>query len=271
MKHFISFYFKGLFLLFTDSNFRTFTRLFLNNIVKKRFTEYTFKVNGYKILVADITSFMWQYQEIFVNQFYAFKTNTAQPVIYDCGANIGTSVLFFSKKFPKAKIIAYEASPYIFGVLTKNIKENNLSNVNAFQNAVWIKNEELEFSEEGADGGSVYALSNTKKVKVPAVDFLEILNKEEKIDMLKMDIEGAENDLIPHIATALHKIDKMFIEYHSFNKGQQRLDEILSLLRQYKFRYYIRHVNDRKTPFIDIAADKDMDMQLNIFAYKISS
>ena len=139
------------------------------------------------------------------------------------------------------------------------------------KNAVWIKNEDLEFSEEGADGGSVYALSNTKKVKVQAVDLLEILNKEEKIDMLKMDIEGAENDLIPHIAPALHKIDKMFIEYHSFNNGQQRLDEILSLLRHHKFRYYIRHVNDRKTPFIDMATDKDMDMQLNIFAYKISS
>ena len=102
-----------------------------------------------------------------------------------------------------------------------------------------------------------------------AVDFLELLNKEEKIDMLKMDIEGAENDLIPHIATAMHKIDKMFIEYHSFNNGEQRLDEILSLLRQHKFRYYIRHVNDRKMPFIDMAGEKDMDMQLNIFAYKV--
>src|ERR1019366_235354 len=246
----------------------TFTRLFLNNIVKKRFTEYVFKVNGYKILVADITSFMWQYHEIFVNKFYAFTTTSSQPVIYDCGAIIGTSVLFFSEKFPKAKIIAYEASPYIFGILMQNIKENNVSNVKAFQNAVWIKNETLEFSEEGADGGSIYSLTNSKKVKVQALDFLEILNREEKIDMLKMDIEGAENELIPHIASAMHKIDNMFIEYHSFNNSEQKLDEILSLLSQHKFRYYIRHVNNRKSPFIDIADDKEMDMQLNIFAYK---
>ena len=105
-------------------------------------------------------------------------------------------------------------------------------------------------------------------MKVQAIDFLEALNKEDKIDMLKMDIEGAENDVIPHIASALYKIDKIFIEYHSFNNGEQRLDEILSLLKQNKFRYYIRHVNNRKSPFIDTAKDKEMDMQLNIFAFK---
>ncbi len=269
MKDFISYFFKGFILLFTNSNFRTFTWLFLNNSVKKRYTEYVVSANSYTFLVADMKSFVWQYQEIFLHHFYAFNTTSERPVIYDCGANIGTSVIFFANSYPKAKIVAFEASPYIYGILKKNIENNNIKNAILYQNAVWTKNEELEFSDEGGDSGSIYSIANTKKVKVKAIDFLEILNKEEHIDMLKMDIEGAENDLIPHIASAFHKIDKMFIEYHSFNNEKQRLDEILSLLKQNKFRYYIRHVNNRKSPFIDIAKDKDMDMQLNIFAYKI--
>ena len=154
------------------------------------------------------------------------------------------------------------------GIYLRDIENNNIKNVVLNQNAVWTKNEELEFSDEGGDSGSIYSIANTKKVKVQAIDFLEALNKEDKIDMLKMDIEGAENDVIPHIASALYKIDKIFIEYHSFNNGEQRLDEILSLLKQNKFRYYIRHVNNRKSPFIDTAKDKEMDMQLNIFAFK---
>lgn len=269
MKDFISYYFKGLFLLFTCSDFRTFTRLFLSNSVKKRYTEYVVSANSYKFLVADMKSFVWQYQEIFLHNFYAFNSNSERPVIYDCGANIGTSVLFFAKNYPKAKIVAFEASPHIYGILKKNIDNNTIRNATLYQNAVWTKNEELEFSDEGGDSGSIYSIANTKKVKVQAIDFLEALHKEEKIDMLKMDIEGAENDVIPHIAPALHKIERIFIEYHSFNNGEQRLDEILLLLRQNKFRYYIRHVNNRKSPFIDLAKDKEMDMQLNIFAYKI--
>lgn len=268
MKDFISFFFKDFFLLFTSSNFRTFTRLLFINSFKKRYTEYIISVNSYKLLVADMKSFVWQYQEIFLHKFYSFNTSSDQPVIFDCGANIGTSVLFFSKKYSNAKIVAFEASPYIYGILKKNIENNNIKNVVLNQNAVWTKNEELEFSDEGGDSGSIYAIANIKKVKVQAIDFLEALNKEDKIDMLKMDIEGAENDVIPHIASALYKIDKIFIEYHSFNNGEQRLDEILSLLKQNKFRYYIRHVNNRKSPFIDTAKDKEMDMQLNIFAFK---
>ncbi|MES2285133.1 MAG: FkbM family methyltransferase [Bacteroidota bacterium] len=269
MKDFISFYFKSIYFFLTDSNFRTFSRLFLFDIGKKRNTEYTVRFNGHKFSVADMKSFVWQYYEIFVNQFYSFNANSENPVIYDCGANIGTSVLFFANSYPKAKIVAFEASPYIYGILKKNIDNNNIKNVVLNQKAVWTKNEELEFSDEGGDSGSIYSIANTKKVKVQAIDFLEALNKEAKIDMLKMDIEGAENDVIPHIASALYKVDRMFIEYHSFNNGEQRLDEILLLLRKNKFRYYIRHVNNRKSPFIDISKDKDMDMQLNIFAYKI--
>lgn len=268
MKDFVLYFFRGFFLFFSNSGFRTFVRLFISNAFKQRYKEYTVSVGSLSIRVADMKSFVWQYQEIFFHNFYAFNSTSKQPVIYDCGANIGTSVLFFSKKYPTAQIHAFEASPYIYGILKHNVDANKISNAALYQNAVWIKNETLEFNDEGADSGSVYSVSNAKKIKVQAIDFLEVLNKETKIDMLKMDIEGAEDVLIPHIAPVLHKIDRMFIEYHTFNGKEQKLDKILILLRKNNFRYYIRHVNNRKNPFIDTAKDKDMDMQLNIFAYK---
>lgn len=268
MKDFISFFFKGFFLFFTDSNFRVFLRLFFINAFKKGYTEYNVSFNGLKIRTADMKSFVWQFYEIFFRNFYTFNTSAKHPVIYDCGSNIGTSVLFFSLKYPLAKIVAFEASPYIFGILESNIKNNNVTNATLHQNAVWIRNEIIEFSDEGADSGSVYSISDAKKIKVQAVDFLEIIKKEDRIDFLKIDIEGAENDLLPHIASQLDKIENIFIEYHSFNNMEQNLDAILMILKQNHFRYYIQHVNDRKKPFIDTQKNKDMDMMLNIFAYK---
>jgi len=269
MKDFISFFFKGFFLFFTDRNFRIFLRLFFINAFKKGYTESNASANGLKIRTADMKSFVWQYYEIFFRNFYTFNTSSKQPVIYDCGANIGTSVLFFSLKYPQARIVAFEASPYIFGILESNIKKNNVTNATLHLNAVWIKDEIIEFSDEGADSGSVYSISDAKKIKVQAVDFLEIIKKEDKIDFLKIDIEGAENDLLPHIASQLDKVENIFIEYHSFNYKEQNLDAILMILKQHHFRYYIQHVNDRKKPFINIQKDKGMDMLLNIFAYKI--
>ena len=268
MKDFLLYFFKGFFLFFSSSDFRTLVRLFLINVVKKRYTEYTVRANSLQLRVTDIKSFVWQYQEIFFHKFYAFNTSSVQPIIYDCGANIGTSVLFFAKNYPAAKIVAYEASPYVFSFLKNNIDHNNIQNVILHQNAVWNKNETLDFNDEGADAGSLYTVSNTKKIKVIAVDLLEALSKESKIDMLKIDIEGAEDIVIPHIAPVLFKIDRIFFEYHSFNGKEQKLDEILLLLRKNKFRFYIRHANNRNSPFINTAKDKDMDMQLNIFAYK---
>jgi len=271
MKDFVTYFFKGAYLFFIDSNYRTLMKFFWINIFKKRYTPYHVSFNGFNIQVADFKSFIYQYQEIFFNGFYSFNSKNSSPVIYDCGANIGISSLFFSSKHPSAKIVAYEASPSVFKVLEKNIRINNISNVQLFQNAIWIKNDLLEFSEEGADAGSLYAIKNSKKIQVQAIDFLEVLNKEDKIDFIKIDIEGAENELIPHLSPAFHKIDKLFIEYHSFKNTPQKLDEILSLLKEFNFRYYIRHSNERKQPFIDNGKDENMDMQLNIFAYKISS
>ena len=75
-------------------------------------------------------------------------------------------------------------------------------------------------------------MSNTKKIRVDAIDLLELLNKESKIHFIKMDIEGAENDILPHIQPAMHKIDNMFIEYHSYNNFDQKLDELLKIIEQ---------------------------------------
>ncbi|MFM9143654.1 MAG: FkbM family methyltransferase, partial [Bacteroidota bacterium] len=70
----------------------------------------------------DPLSFVWQFYEIYYEQGYLFPADKESLVIYDCGSNIGLSLLFFSEKYPNARIEAYEPSPMVFNVLQENIR-----------------------------------------------------------------------------------------------------------------------------------------------------
>ena len=112
-------------------------------------------VLDYKIDVPDIASFLGQFRELFVEDNYKFTSKSNEPVIYDCGANIGLSCLYFKKLYPKAKIIAFEADKNIADILSNNLKKNNIEDVVIFDSAVWIHDSGIEFSIEGSDGGSI--------------------------------------------------------------------------------------------------------------------
>ncbi len=99
----------------------------------------------------------------------------------------------------------------------------------------------------------------------------DLIDNEEKINMLKIDIEGAEIDVIKDCKESLDKVENIFIEFHSFINKPQELDVILKILSENNFRYFIKQPVDRNIPFI-IKTNKnypEMDLQLNIFAYKI--
>ena len=74
-------------------------------------------------------SFLHSLEEIFEEEVYRFQTENKTPLIIDCGANIGLSVLYFRRLFPNAKIIAFEPDEGIFKILQKNmglIPQSNL-------------------------------------------------------------------------------------------------------------------------------------------------
>jgi hypothetical protein len=136
------------------------------------------------------------------------------------------------------------------------------------EKAVWINNNGVDLSVEGADGSSVYLGENVRKVN--SVRLKELLDSESKVDMLKMDIEGAENDMILDCGDSLKVVDNIFIEYHSYTNSKQKLSELLDVLEKNDFRYFIRNDSDRKMPLINKSNvdNLPMDLQLNIFGYR---
>lgn len=252
----------------TNKNYRRFIWYSIIYGSKIRFVARNFKINILKIFAPDSLSFIWQYKEIFADESYKFQTDSSNPVIYDCGANIGISCLYFSSNYLNSKIKAFEADPNIVKILNENLSKNNISNVEVIGKAVWINNDGVEISLEGSDGASIY--SNTNLIKVSSIRLKDMIEKESKIDVLKMDIEGAEYEVLKDCKNSLSSVENMFIEYHSFTNSNQNLSEILSILEKNNFRYFIKPVNDRKIPFINRTnkSTPAMDLQLNIYAYK---
>jgi FkbM family methyltransferase len=217
----------------------------------------------------DLPSFEFIFNEVFQLEIYKFETESKNPLIIDCGANIGLSVLYFKQLYPNSKIIAFEPDHGVFNCLQKNIESYNLSNVELHNSALWDVETELDFFNEGADGGrlSVGDQSERKKVRVKTTLLSTYIN--EKVDFLKIDIEGAEFNVLSECADRLFNVDHLFIEYHSFEHKDQNLGELLSLLKANGFRYYVSSIGIKSPfPYLYKNTTLGMDNQLNIFASK---
>ncbi|XOV66292.1 MAG: FkbM family methyltransferase [Fluviicola sp.] len=221
------------------------------------------KVLGKKIVYNDAKALMGMYHEIIHDENYKFISKHEAPVIVDVGANIGISILYFYSLYPNSTLIAVEADPKIAEILSNNLKINNCP-AEVIQKALWSEpGLSLSFAQKGADAGTLYGDENTVDVKTISIP--ELLAPYEYIDLLKIDIEGAEIEVLKNIGTSFNKVDHVFIEFHSFLGQPQNLEFILQTMAEQGFRYKILPGRKVKTPFLPEKTKHDMDLQLNIF------
>jgi FkbM family methyltransferase len=202
--------------------------------------------------------------EIFVNDLYRFQTPAAAPVILDCGSNIGLSVLFFKSLHPDARITAFEPSARSFDLLSRNCRENGLAGV-SLQNCALVR----------APTTVDFFVSDTRPASLRASVFQEraarqrqaVAGKrlsefiEEPVDFLKMDIEGAEEQVFADLAATgrIALIDQMVVEYHhQISQTQKGLATFLGILEQANFRY---RIDTRSDPRADPSGWQDVTIR----------
>ncbi|MBI2564770.1 FkbM family methyltransferase [Candidatus Woesearchaeota archaeon] len=213
---------------------RIITKYFNKNITREKFLDF-------KIVFDTYENFHYLFQEIFVHQYYYFKTNKKNPNIIDCGANIGMSILFFKWIYPEAKIIAFEPNPKSFELLKKNIEQNKLKEITLVNAAVCDVEKNMKFSVNGSQLSFLKTVKDkNEEVFVRAVKLSKYIDK--TVDLLKIDIEGAEGKVISEIKSKLKLVNQMVFEYHE--RGNiNSLSEILSNLKEFKlvFAYSSMH------------------------------
>ena len=234
-----------------------------------RFTETEVIFLKKKIKIVDIASFNFIEKEIFKHEIYKFNCKSDHPYIIDCGANIGLSIIYFKQRFPNAKIVAFEPDDKVFKTLEHNKEIFDLTNVELIKKACWHEETVLRFYSEGADAGRAAKYFDEQNIiEVPTVRLRDYINN--RVDFLKIDIEGAENEVLMDIQDLLINVDKIFVEFHSFVGQEQMLPEILSVLKNAGFRFNISSPGlNSGNPFIKINTYLNMDNQLNIYGYRL--
>mgnify|MGYP006282407047 CR=1 FL=1 len=216
----------------------------------------------------DAASFLSAYEAIFEDEIYQFEPEVSSPYIIDGGANIGLATLYWKNKIPEARVTAFEPDPQIFRVLEWNVQNHDHEDVTLIRKGLWSEKTTLKFKPDGADAGHVPQKdsANTTGHEVPVTQLVPYLN--ERVDLLKLDIEGAEVDVLLDAAGHLRTVQNLFVEYHSYVGEEQRIDEVLRVLRSAGFRIHIQPELVADQPFVQRFESYGMDHRLNIFAYR---
>lgn len=221
---------------------------------------------GFNFRIPDAASFLESWKEIFEQEIYKFKPINGEPRILDCGANVGVSCLYFYRQFPTARITAFEPDPKVFLYLQSNLRTAGCDNIELIPKGVWSSETNLRFQSEGANAGRICGGEGSNVIEIATVRLREFLN--EPVDMLKMDVEGAETEVLADSASHLKNVKNIFVEYHSFARQPQSLARLVQILGDADFRVHIHPMNVAHRPFIQVDQHLGMDMQLNIFGFR---
>lgn len=200
-----------------------------------RFKDYLIRMNDGANVYVGI-------KDIFVQRIYHFESRRPEPVILDCGANIGLSTLYFARTYPRARIRAFEPDPVIIPYLRDNITLNRIDNVQLIHAAVAAKAGTMQLYSDGKNGSCLAAHACEDTAAWPSHDVACVRLRDylaERVDFLKMNIEGAEWEVLADIEDRLSQVDQMVIEYHHLPGLPRTLHLILALLHRRGFEVLI--------------------------------
>lgn len=196
---------------------------------RSRTTTAELPAGGRSILLRSGSSDPRVFMEVMTFGEYDFPYPGQPRTIVDLGANVGVAAVWFAERFPEARILAIEPDADNFGLLAENIR--SYPNVTARQAAVWSKHTRLSLVDGGQGSWSYYtcpvgnyyeggATGMTEAIcsgrLVDGCTVGELLDDEGigQVDILKVDIEGAEIEIFADSPAWISRINTIVIELH---------------------------------------------------------
>lgn len=170
------------------------------------------------------------------NDFFDLKNS---ELIIDLGSSVGIFTAYALEQNPNIKSINVEMNPNFHQVCVDTFKNNpNIIPINAAiyresDNLVEINSNKEHFNDLGNSIAGPLFFGQTYKTTSKTISLLDIIKKYnvEKIDLLKVDIEGYEYELFEHIDdNLLSKVNKIFLEFHPGNRDK-KIDLINRLIK----------------------------------------
>lgn len=163
--------------------------------------------------------------EILVKEQYKWQFPTAPRVIVDAGANIGLTATYFANRYPNTRIISIEPEATNFEMLAKNTAA--YSNVTALHAALWIADGDVDLFDPGqghttfqvaAGDGVAGGAARTGRGMVRGVTLGTVMREFgiDAIDLLKVDIEGAEKEIFENASAWIGSVNTIAVETHDW-------------------------------------------------------
>jgi len=151
-------------------------------------------------------------------------------VFVDVGANIGYYTILASKLVGAGgKVFAVEPVPQTVEVLKFNIKLNGLRNVTVIDKAAWNSCCKLKMKIAFGEFGCASFFRNGVEVDVDTIPLDDVLVNVPKIKLIKIDVEGAEYEVLQGLKQTLTRTEYVVLEL------SRKVDECLKLLKECGF------------------------------------
>lgn len=215
---------------FQSGNLRFFYNPLIENTGAPKFKNDSWEEN--------ISSYMQNY----------VKSMRGTAVVFDVGANIGMHSLILAEKFPKSIIYSFEPIKETFNFLKKNVEINSLVNMNPHNLAVSNKVGKLLMTGDEGTGNHIIKTKqrNTTAVNTITLDRFVKEKKVTRIDLMKIDVEGAELMVLKGGLETIKKFKPVMV-IEIFENWTDRYDykpkEIFDLLLSLGYSYRLVESN----------------------------
>lgn len=182
-------------------------------------------------------------EEFFVlNKYKSFFDRKYKNAV-DVGANVGVFTKYLLNNKLTKKIVSVECDPEALKDLHKNFEDS--SEVKIITKALYSKNDTIDFYHSVDNPVTSTSILNNnggtlKTIKVESITLKELIDELEIIDLLKLDIEGAEYDILNNLDTQLfNNINNIFVECHFFEDDfKPKFDELTNKLKNCGYQIY---------------------------------
>jgi FkbM family methyltransferase len=209
----------------------------------------TYSIHDYTFQGTDLAELRHIVNEVFDQHIYYVEIDHPEPRIIDVGAHIGVATHYFKRTHPTANLTAVEPHPVAFNLLQENCSWNRLENVSFIHAAVVTETQKatnqnhitLHTDAQGEWLSSTSILERgwnagqdgMHEITVPAITLTELINNQ-PVQLLKMDIEGAEWDVLLSAGEELRLVERLVLEYHPYQEHD--VNKLVAALQQYQLR-----------------------------------
>ncbi|MDA9176386.1 FkbM family methyltransferase [Alphaproteobacteria bacterium] len=221
---------------FYDNLKNCFFHVVVRDRIDSTVADQVFKNNEYDL------SFLTRYDELF-NKYKTILEKKKKPLIIDCGAHIGLSAFHFATTFPNSIVVAIEPEKKNFSLMLENCK--NLKNVELLNSAVGCMDGYVNIINEKA---ASHAFKTSRKNRInSSIDVVTINSILKKYGdcvafIVKIDIEGFEDDLFSSNTEWVGKFPLLIIETHDWMlPGQANSHNFLKAISEQRRDFVHRH------------------------------